>query len=94
MAASKLSDSDIQSALKDLEGWSLEQGKLQRNFSFTNFIEAFGFLSQVAIMAEKMNHHPEIYNVYSKVRIDLVTHDVDGISDLDVSLAEKINGLL
>jgi 4a-hydroxytetrahydrobiopterin dehydratase len=71
----------------------VQNGKLRRDFKFGNFVEAFGFLTQVAIHAEKMNHHPELYNVYNNVTIELVTHDVDGISDLDFTLAETINTL-
>lgn len=88
----KLSDQEIHNALAN-SAWHVENGKLQRDFTFANFVEAFGFLTQVAIHAEKMNHHPELYNVYNKVTIELVTHDVDGISDLDFKLAETIDQL-
>ncbi|MEM7610514.1 MAG: 4a-hydroxytetrahydrobiopterin dehydratase [Pseudomonadota bacterium] len=80
-------------ALGDLDGWSLEAGKLHREFKFADFITAFGFMSSAAIAAEKMNHHPEWFNVYSTVRVDLTTHDAGGITPLDFELAEKMNAL-
>ncbi|MFW5892531.1 MAG: 4a-hydroxytetrahydrobiopterin dehydratase [Bacteroidota bacterium] len=72
--------------------WKEENNKLVRNFQFDNFIEAFAFLSKVAILAEKMNHHPEIFNVYNKVNISLSTHDAgDIVTDKDRKLAEEID---
>ncbi len=91
--ADRLTDSEIEEALAALDGWSLENGKLNRNFKFANFIEAFGFMTRAAIEAEKMDHHPEWFNVYSKVRVQLVTHSADGITNLDVELATKMNAL-
>ena len=89
----RLSDSDVENALTGLDGWSLENGKLSRDFKFANFIEAFGFMTRAAIEAEKMDHHPEWSNVYSKVSVQLVTHSADGITSLDVALAMKMNAL-
>ncbi len=89
----KLSDTDVAAQLESLDGWSLENGKLRREFRFADFVEAFGFMSRAAIEAEKMNHHPEWFNVYSKVVVDLTTHDAGGISELDFALAEKMNAL-
>ena len=74
--------------------WLIEHDKLHKEFIFSNFIEAFGFMTQVAITAENMNHHPEWFNVYKKVVIDLTTHQADGISELDFQLAIKIERLL
>lgn len=91
--AEKLSDREIAKALTELDGWSLENGKLSRNFKFANFVEAFGFMTRAAIEAEKMDHHPEWFNVYGKVSVQLVTHSADGITNLDVELATKMNGL-
>lgn len=91
--ADKLTDREIQDALAGLDGWSLENGKLNRDFKFASFIEAFGFMTSAAIEAEKMNHHPEWFNVYSKVTVQLVTHSANGITNLDVELAEKMNAL-
>ena len=94
MAIQKLSDVEISSAIAQLAGWTVVEGKLQKNFKFRDFVEAFGFISKVAIIADKMGHHPELFNVYNKVRIDLTTHDANGISALDFELAQKIDKLL
>ena len=93
MATKKLSEVEIFSAIAQLEGWIVVDNKLQKNFKFADFVEAFGFISKVAITADKMGHHPELFNVYNKVKIDLTTHDVDGISTLDFELAQKIDKL-
>jgi len=90
----KLSEVEIGSAIAQLSGWAIVDDKLQKNFKFKDFVEAFGFMSKVAIVADKMGHHPELFNVYNKVRIDLTTHDVNGISNLDFELAQKIDKLL
>ena len=71
----------------------MTEGKLHKEFKFANFVEAFGFMSKVAILAEKMNHHPEWFNVYNKVAIDLTTHDAGGISQNDLELAKQIEAL-
>ena len=89
----KLSESDIVARLESLDDWVLANGKLQREFRFANFVEAFGFMTRAAIEAEKMNHHPEWFNVYNKVVVDLTTHDAGGISELDFKLAEIMNAL-
>ena len=78
----------------DNKPWVIENDKLHKEFIFSNFIQAFGFMSQVAITAEAMNHHPEWFNVYKKVVIDLTTHEAGGLSDLDFQLAIKIEQLL
>ena len=93
MTATKLSTDAINAALAELPGWSLEQGKLHRQFQFKSFVEAFGFMSSVALVAESMGHHPEWFNVYNRVTIDLTTHDAGGISDLDLALARRISEL-
>ena len=97
----KLSQEEIAASLKSLNGWTIEngggkpyEGKLHKEFKFKNFIEAFGFMSRVALIAEGMNHHPEWFNVWNKVVIDLTTHDVGGISNLDFEFAEKVERLL
>lgn len=92
MALTKLSQADIQSAIASLNGWSIVNGKLHKTFKFPDFIAAFGFMSKVAIAAEKMNHHPEWSNVYNTVNIDLTTHDAGGITQNDIDLAGTING--
>lgn len=91
--AERLSDSQIEGALGELDGWALENGKLHRDFKFGNFVQAFGFISSAALEAEKMDHHPEWCNVYNKVSVDLVTHSAGGITSLDVELAKKLNAL-
>jgi 4a-hydroxytetrahydrobiopterin dehydratase len=89
----KLSQQEIELEIGKIQGWKVANGKLNRTFEFENFVQAFGFMTQVAIQAEKMNHHPEWFNVYSKLEINLVTHDVNGISNYDIKLAETINHL-
>ncbi len=90
----KLSPQAINEQLAQLDGWSLHDGKLQRQFVFRHFVEAFGFMSQVALLAEAMDHHPEWSNVYNRVKIELTTHDAGGITDRDFTLAGRINGVL
>ena len=92
--AQKLSQSELATALIDLDGWSVEEGKLHREFRFADFTAAFGFMTKVAIEANTMDHHPEFFNVWNKVVIDLVTHEADdSISNLDVKLAHTIDKL-
>ena len=91
--ASKLSTSEVEAALAGLPGWAYKNGKLHKTFVFSSFVEAFGFMTQVALHAEKMNHHPEFFNVYNKVTLDLITHDVNGTSELDVKLAGIVDAL-
>lgn len=93
MALEKLNHDAISDAIASLEGWSVTEGKLHKEFKFANFVEAFGFMSKVAILAEKMNHHPEWFNVYNKVAIDLTTHDAGGITQNDLELAKQIETL-
>ena len=76
------------------EGWTVVDGKLHREIEFHNFVEAFGFMSMVALLAEKADHHPDWSNSYNKVVIDLVSHDKGGITDRDHSMAESINNAL
>jgi 4a-hydroxytetrahydrobiopterin dehydratase len=87
----KLSDSEIQENLAQLSGWNIENGKLHKNFQFQSFVEAFGFMTKAALAAEAMNHHPEWFNVYNKVTVDLSTHDLEGISTWDFELAKKMD---
>jgi 4a-hydroxytetrahydrobiopterin dehydratase len=93
MHAKKLSDSEVQEELGRAKGWSLANGKLHRAFECTDFVTAFGNMTRVALVAESMNHHPEWFNVWNKVVIDLNTHSVKGISNLDFELAAKINDI-
>lgn len=89
----KLSEAEIQAKLENLPGWSLQDGKLHRQFQFRSFVEAFGWMSSVALVAESMGHHPEWSNVYNRVRVDLTTHDAGGITELDFTLAQRMNEL-
>ena len=89
----KLSDQEIEGEVKKLEGWKIVNGKLNRTFEFDNFVQAFGFTIKMAMKAEKMSHHPEWFNVYSKLNIDLVTHDIGGISNYYIKLAGVISKL-
>lgn len=87
----RLSESTIHSALEELPGWTLEDGKLHREFVFRDFREAFGFMATIATAAEAMNHHPEWSNVYKTVVVDLTTHDASGITELDLHLAREMS---
>jgi 4a-hydroxytetrahydrobiopterin dehydratase len=91
--ARKLSDTDVEQRLAGLQGWSLADGKLAREFRFADFARAFGFMASAAIEADKLDHHPEWSNVYNKVSVRLVTHEAQGITDLDFQLAKKMNEL-
>jgi 4a-hydroxytetrahydrobiopterin dehydratase len=91
--ATKLSESEIRSALRKLKGWKVVDGKLHREFKFDDFIHAFGFMTSCAIVAEAMGHHPEWLNVYNRLIVDLTTHDAGGISAKDFELAGKLNSL-
>jgi 4a-hydroxytetrahydrobiopterin dehydratase len=93
MGLSKLSDEQIKKELTNLLGWSIVNGKLHKDFVFKDFIEAFGFMSTAALHIEKMNHHPEWFNVYNKIKVDLTTHDAGGITQNDINLARILNSL-
>lgn len=94
MPAKLLSKELLSESLSSLEGWIVDDGKLKRSIKFTNFVEAFGFMTRAAIEAEKLDHHPEWFNVYNKVDVWLTTHEASGITDLDIRLAKKMNALL
>lgn len=94
MKVSKLDSQSISEQLGALEGWTVLDNKLHRSLAFDNFVAAWGFMNQVALLAEKMDHHPEWSNVYGKVEINLTTHDAGGISSRDFDLAASINALL
>jgi 4a-hydroxytetrahydrobiopterin dehydratase len=91
----KLTDAQRAELLPTLEGWrhDAERDALTRRFTFDDFVAAFGFMTRVALLAEKADHHPEWSNVYSKVDILLTTHDADGLSMRDVELARAIDAL-
>jgi len=89
----KLDLEEIASRVPHLAGWSVDQEKLFREFNFADFPRAFGFMSSVAIICQEMNHHPEWTNVYTNLKVWLSSHEVDGISDRDFELAERMNAL-
>ena len=94
----KLDSEALQQALSQLNSgardpWSLVEGKLHKAFTFQDFVQAFGFMTSGALVAESMNHHPEWCNVYNRVTVDLSTHDADGITDLDFALARRLDEL-
>jgi 4a-hydroxytetrahydrobiopterin dehydratase len=92
-AAKKLTDAEVHERLGQVKGWTLANGKLHRTFECKDFVAAFGNMTRVALVAEAMNHHPEWFNVWNKVVIDLNTHSVKGISNLDFELAAKIDDI-
>lgn len=86
-----LSDAEVAQALETLPGWELEDGEITRQFRFKDFVEAFGFISQVATLQEQLNHHSTITNTWAFVTIQCSTHDEDGITAKDVELARRIS---
>ena len=94
MAAQALSAEQIAALPEQLPQWSLLNGKLHRELRFADFNEAFGFMSRVALIAETIGHHPEWFNVWNTVVIDLTTHDAGGLSSLDLELAQRIDAIL
>lgn len=93
--ATKLTESERGEALASISDWSLVDGRdaITRTFQFKDFNAAFGFMSRVALKAEKMDHHPEWFNVYNKVEVTLSTHDAGGLTELDMELAAFMDGL-
>jgi 4a-hydroxytetrahydrobiopterin dehydratase len=89
----KLNKAKIASALSKLPEWKLKGGKLHREYKFADFIAAFGFMTGAALVAQGMDHHPEWFNVWNTVRVDLATHDAGGITSLDVNLAHSMDEL-
>ncbi|HEY1362686.1 MAG TPA: 4a-hydroxytetrahydrobiopterin dehydratase [Xanthobacteraceae bacterium] len=93
--AQKLTPAARRGALAKLDGWSEVDGRdaIARKFQFKDFNEAFGFMARVALVAEKLDHHPEWFNVYNKVEVTLSTHDAGGVTERDVELAQAMNRL-
>ena len=91
----KLTGNARQAALAKLSGWSDVEGRdaISRKFTFKDFSEAFGFMARAALMAEKLDHHPEWFNVYNKVEVTLATHEAGGVTERDVQLAQEMNRL-
>jgi 4a-hydroxytetrahydrobiopterin dehydratase len=93
MRLPKLSEQQLTDIVKGLDGWSIHNAKLHREFTFADFVHAFGFMATAAIAIEKMNHHPEWSNVWNRVTVDLTTHDSGGITENDVALARLLTDL-
>ena len=91
--AALLSDGEVRSALSGLDGWTIVDGKLHREYAFPDFAHAFGFMAAAATAIEKMDHHPEWFNVYGRVTVDLWTHSAGGITPRDTKLAEILEAL-
>lgn len=89
----RLSSEQISEELKNLPGWIVKDEKLHKDFEFDTFNEAFGFMTRAAMEIEKMNHHPEWFNVYNRLSVDLTTHDAGGITNNDIQLARILNSL-
>lgn len=93
MSIEKLSPEAIEKSLESVDGWEIRNGKLHKELQFADFVTAFGFMTSVALVAESSQHHPEWFNAWNKVVIDLTTHDAGGISERDFQLAAKIDEL-
>lgn len=93
MSGERLSDAELGDLLETLEDWEKVEGReaIRKTFVFADFVEAFGWMSKVALAAEKMDHHPEWYNVYKTVEVTLTTHDADGITGKDAELAKAMD---
>ncbi len=91
MESKLLEEKELAHLGKEIPKWEIHDSRLRREWKFSDFVEAFGFMTQVAILAEKKNHHPEWSNVYSKVTIELTTHDAGGLTALDIELAKAIS---
>ena len=93
MARELLSEDELAALAAELGAWEVSVAELRRTFRFENFVEAFGFMAAAALVAEKMDHHPNWSNVYSTVEVALNTHDRGGVTELDAELARAMDGL-
>ncbi len=89
----KATDEQIQEFISQFSSWSVENDKLHREYVFGNFVQAFGFMTEAALIAERTNHHPEWFNVYKNVVVDLTTHEAGGITERDFNLAKSMEEL-
>ena len=90
-----MTESEVRGRLAEVPGWSAAgNARLTRDFAFTDHVEAFGFVTRVAMIAEKLDHHPDLRIVYNRVEITLSTHDANGLTKSDFELATRINALL
>ena len=90
MTIPRLTEQEIQKAMAELGSWTVEAGKLHREYRFRDFVQAFGFMAQGALLAERAAHHPEWFNVYNRVVVDLTTHEAGGITQKDLDLASEM----
>lgn len=93
MSRELLTGAALDEAVAGLDGWVVADGKLHREYTFSDFVDAFAFMTAAALRAERKNHHPEWFNVYNRVRVDLSTHDAGGITTWDVELAGEFDRL-
>ena len=93
MPPEKATDEQIQAFIDQFNSWAVQNGKLHREYVFNNFVQAFGFMTEVALIAESADHHPEWFNVYKKVIVDLTTHEADGITERDFALAREMEAI-
>ncbi|ERI15058.1 4a-hydroxytetrahydrobiopterin dehydratase [Brucella intermedia] len=95
MARNRLTENELNEALNELEGWQKTDGReaISKSFRFKDFNAAFGFMTRTALHAEKLDHHPEWFNVYNRVDVTLSTHSENGITELDIKLAGKMNAI-
>lgn len=94
MAPPKLSSSEIETRLQDLEDWRLEGDAIKRKLEFDDFLEAIEFINRIATLADSADHHPEIFNVYNRVELLLTTHDSSGLTHKDFDLAQEIDRVI
>jgi 4a-hydroxytetrahydrobiopterin dehydratase len=90
MAITRATEAEIERAIAELGSWTVENGKLHREYRFRDFVQAFGFMAQIALLAERAAHHPEWFNVYNRVVVDLTTHEAQGITQKDLDLAREM----
>ena len=90
MTITKATEQEIQKGLAELDSWAIADGKLHREYRFRDFVQAFGFMTQAALLAERAAHHPEWFNVYNRVVVDLTTHEAGGITHKDFDLAREM----
>ena len=90
MTVTSATESEIQAVIAELGTWTVEDGKLHREYRFRDFVQAFGFMTQAALLAERAAHHPEWFNVYNRVMVDLTTHEAGGITQKDLDLAREM----
>lgn len=92
-ARARMGEDELKEALRTLPGWTIEDGKLHREYRFRDFVEAWGFMCSAALIVQSLDHHPEWFNVYHTVRVNLTTHDAGGITARDVELARAMESL-